>query len=112
MRESGWYWVRTQGEDKPWPWICVEWTGAEWCGGWEDDEFEIIGQPILDRLAKAEKLVDALRFVKGFFQRLEDGTDPEDSILAAARKRYHAPVHKAIDEALADFAATKEPHAT
>lgn len=45
-------------------------------------------------------LTDALRAVKEFFLRLEDGC-PADDPLTALRKRFHAPVHKILDGAIA-----------
>ena len=46
-----------------------------------------------------QKLVEALQFIKAFFNRLEHDGD-EDDPLTAARQRFHAPVHAAIDAAL------------
>jgi hypothetical protein len=50
--------------------------------------------------ARARRLQEALVFVEQFFNRIEDGTAPNDP-LYALRKSFHAPVRKAIDDALA-----------
>jgi hypothetical protein len=48
----------------------------------------------------APDLLEACRFVKAFFQKLEDNTDDNDPLLAI-RQRFHAPVHKVLDAAIA-----------
>lgn len=57
---------------------------------------------VSDHLAASSvpKLVEALKFVKQFFKNLENNGDESDP-LTEYRRRYHAPVHAKIDEALA-----------
>jgi len=57
------------------------------------------------RLA-CDGLRDALRWVKDWFVRLEDGNEAGDP-LRAFYTRYHAPVHAKIDSALAALPVTK-----
>lgn len=47
----------------------------------------------------APAMLDALLFVKAWFQKLEDDTDDDDP-LKAIRRVVHAPIHAAIDPAI------------
>ena len=51
-------------------------------------------------IAAAPELLAACRKVKEYLGRLEDGTDADDPLLSA-RQRYHAPLHAALDVAIA-----------
>jgi hypothetical protein len=69
------------------------------------------GCKIIDRLGEkfrikycpihsaAPALLDACLFVKEFFKRLEDDTEPNDPLLEI-RRHFHAPVHKVLDAAI------------
>lgn len=50
--------------------------------------------------ARNKALEDALRWVKAWFAKLEDNTDPLDHVLKEIRQRVHAPIHAVIDAAL------------
>jgi hypothetical protein len=50
--------------------------------------------------ARSHALEDALRWVKAWFAKLEDNTDPLDHVLKDIRQRVHAPIHAVIDAAL------------
>jgi hypothetical protein len=52
-----------------------------------------------DAIEKMQRMEKALLFIRQWFQNLEDNTEDGDP-LKALRQRVHAPVHKAIDEAL------------
>lgn len=51
-------------------------------------------------LAAAPELLEALQFVKQFFDKLEGGL-PADDPVSAIRRKFHAPVHAKIDSAIA-----------
>ena len=45
-------------------------------------------------------LESALKFVRDWFDHLDNGCPPDDDPLTELRKVFHAPVHAAIDAAL------------
>ena len=73
--------------------------------------FELVGHPKTHKdypqgranallISAAPELLEACKFVKAFFQKLEDDTYDNDP-LKALRKRFHAPVHKVLNAAIA-----------
>ena len=55
----------------------------------------------IKRLEKINgELLEACKFVKKFFDKLDDGLATDDPI-TIIRKRFHTPVHKILDEAIA-----------
>lgn len=56
--------------------------------------------------AAAPELLHAVMTVKAFLDRLETGTDVDDPLLALRRK-IHAPLHEAINAALAKAGANE-----
>ncbi len=49
--------------------------------------------------SREARLERALLFLQAYFQKLEDDTDDSDP-LKQIRRRYHAPLHQAIEEGL------------
>ena len=54
---------------------------------------------IVQAVNSHDALVEACRFVKGFLNRLEDGST-EDDPLYVMRRKVHAPLHEKLDIAL------------
>src|ERR1017187_9361983 len=50
-------------------------------------------------IAAAPQKLEALEFIKAWFLNLEEGP-AADAGLAVLRKKFHAPVHKALDDAI------------
>jgi len=77
---------------------------CNYCHRWECSCFREIetGGPD-DEIATLQRenatLREALLFVERFLNKLEDGTSPDDP-LVAIRVRFHAPLRKVIDAAL------------
>jgi hypothetical protein len=62
----------------------------------------------IDRLTRdREALLEACKFVKAFFQKLEDDTYDDDPLLKM-RQRFHAPIHAKLDAAIATAEAPQE----
>lgn len=60
---------------------------------------KITTQANANLIAAAPNMEQALLFVKAFFRRLENGVDEDDPI-TVMRRKFHAPVHAAVDAAL------------
>jgi hypothetical protein len=75
-------------------------ANANFGEGWYD--YDVVDAEDYDKLcARVKALEDALIWVKAWFAKLEDDTDPLDFVLKAIRQRVHAPIHAVIDAALA-----------
>ena len=72
------------------------------------EEWAALEQKIDAVDSREKRLENGLLFVRAWFNQLEDNTEEGDP-LKAIRKRYHAPVHRAIDEALGDVPITQAP---
>lgn len=103
--EAALEWLEKQWKDVNCSWRRVLWAGQVAIDNACDPSKDVLEfKPEILAAAKLAEsqpaLLDACRFVKGFFAKLDAGLEPSDP-LAVARRYYHAPIHAKLDAAIA-----------
>lgn len=70
------------------------------CDAGGNDSYICLTPADMRLIAAAPDLLAACQFVKAFLTKLENATDETDS-LREFRQKYHAPLHKELDAAIA-----------